>query len=156
LHRGNIVNPLSELQAAVLLPQFEKLDRRNEQRAEGVHRLEAALTGIRGVKPFHNSNPEDMAAYYKVGLQLDRAESAPDRVLLVKALRAEGMAFDEGFRAADIGRAPSRFRAGGPLHESEKAHHGTIVMHHPILLESASEIDLVATAVRKVWTLLER
>src|SRR5215831_17047378 len=41
LHRGNLVCPLSELQAAVLLPQLAKLDERNGQRAASVGRLAA-------------------------------------------------------------------------------------------------------------------
>jgi hypothetical protein len=61
------------------------------------------------------------------------------------------MAFDEGFRAAHIGRSPSRFRAPAPLLESEKAHRETVILHHPILLGSVEEIEEVARAVRKVW-----
>ena len=43
--RGNDAYPLSELQAAVLLPQFDSLDRLNRQRTETVARLQRALAG---------------------------------------------------------------------------------------------------------------
>src|SRR5207245_1882948 len=39
LHRGDHLCPLSELQAAVLLPQLDQLDARNRQRTENVRLL---------------------------------------------------------------------------------------------------------------------
>jgi len=50
-HRGNQVCPLSELQAAVLLPQLAKLDARNVQRRMSVGRLLEALAQVPGLRP---------------------------------------------------------------------------------------------------------
>src|SRR5262249_49154327 len=47
--RGNLVCPLSELQAAVLLPQIEKLDARNAQRASAVRELTERLRDFPGL-----------------------------------------------------------------------------------------------------------
>jgi hypothetical protein len=37
------------------------------------------------------------------------------------------------------------------LNEAERAHAGAVVLHHPILLAAAEEIDAIAVAVRKVY-----
>src|SRR5207247_10353602 len=50
--RGNIVCPPSELPAAVLLPQLNKLEDRNAQRARAVRELGRHLVGVPGVRPF--------------------------------------------------------------------------------------------------------
>jgi hypothetical protein len=68
----------------------------------------------------------------------------------VQALRAEGIAMDEGFRALHVGRSPERFRQAGPLPEAERAHAGSVVLHHPILLGTESDMDQIARAVQKV------
>jgi dTDP-4-amino-4,6-dideoxygalactose transaminase len=52
--RGNEAYPLSELQAAVLLPQLERLDDRNARRRECVLLLERLLNDRRGLLPFRN------------------------------------------------------------------------------------------------------
>src|SRR5262249_10212730 len=69
--RGNLVCPLSELQAAVLLPQLAKLDDRNAQRARAVQELSGLLTGVPGVTPFANPTTDTQPGYYKVGFQYD-------------------------------------------------------------------------------------
>jgi hypothetical protein len=53
------------------------------------------------------------------------------------------------------GRAPSRFQASGTLHEAERAHHGCVVLHHPVLLGGEAELDEVVQAVRKVHAHVE-
>ncbi len=154
-NRGDVLCPLSELQAAVLLPQLERLDERNAYRLEQVRRLDAGLAGIPGLERFA-VDAGDTPAFYKVGFRYDAAAFGLPREQFLRALRAEGIAFDEGFRAAHIGRSPSRYRAGGPLAEAEKAHHDTVILHHPILLGSPADIDDVARAVRKVWQAREQ
>jgi dTDP-4-amino-4,6-dideoxygalactose transaminase len=152
--RGNLICPLSELQAAVLLPQFERLDERNSLRLGRVQSLDGLLADLPGLKRFR-VEVDGSPAFYKVGYQYDAAAFGLSRELFVKALRAEGIAFDEGFRAAHVGRSPSRFRASGSLAEAEKAHHGTVVLHHPVLLGTEADMEEVARAVHKVWTARE-
>lgn len=147
-HRGNVLCPLSELQAAVLLPQLDKLDARNAHRAANVRRLTESLQDMPGLRPF--VNPCDAApCYHKLGWQYDADSFGLPRDRFVAALRAEGIAFDEGFRALHVGRSPNRFRAAGELREAEQAHHGTLVLHHPVLLGGATEIEEVVRAVLK-------
>jgi dTDP-4-amino-4,6-dideoxygalactose transaminase len=148
--RGNVVCPLSELQAAVLLPQLEKLDDRNAARALNVERLLELLRDLPGVQPFINHADDSTPAYYKLGFQFDGPVFGLDRSRFVAAMRAEGIAIDEGFDAAHIGRSPRRFRRGGDLVEAERAHHGTLVLHHPVLLEGGEAIEQIAAAWIKV------
>jgi perosamine synthetase len=150
LGRGNnLVAPLSELQACVLLPQLEMLAARHERRAAAVRRLTELLADVPGLTFFTNG-AEGSAAYYKVGLRYDESAFGLPRERLVKAMRAEGVALDEGFRALHVGRAKSRFRAAGPLDEAERAHRGCVVLHHPVLLGGEPSLAQVAAALRRV------
>jgi dTDP-4-amino-4,6-dideoxygalactose transaminase len=150
LHRGNVVCPLSELQAAALLPQLDRLDQRNAARQRAVGLLRDGLQDIPGLHPFVNA-VNSSPGYYKVGFQLDAAHFGVARDGFLAAIRAEGIAFDEGFRALHIGRSPGRFRTAGPLPEAERAHHGVVILHHPVLLGSEADLRQVVQAVRKVY-----
>src|SRR5262249_30367040 len=54
-NRGNLVWPLAELQAAVLLPQLAKLDERNALRTHNVRLLSERLGEVHGLKLFANT-----------------------------------------------------------------------------------------------------
>jgi dTDP-4-amino-4,6-dideoxygalactose transaminase len=149
LHRGNVVCPLSELQAAALLPQLDRLDERNARRRAAVARLTESLRDVPGLTPFRNV-VEGEACYYKVGFRYDGTAFGLSRARFVAAMRAEGIAFDEGFRALHVGRSPSRFRRAGDLGEADQAHVRTVVLHHPVLLRPDEEVEQVARAVKKV------
>lgn len=150
LNRGNVVCPLSELQAAVLLPQLDKLDARNAQRSRAVQLLREGLRDVPGIQPFDNGDVDTTPGYYKVGFRYDPAGFGLPRELFIAALQAEGIAFNEGFRALHVGRSPSRFRQGGDLTEAAKAHHGTVILHHPVLLGNPAEVEEVAWVIRKI------
>jgi dTDP-4-amino-4,6-dideoxygalactose transaminase len=150
LHRGNTICPLSELQAAVLLPQLEQLDGRNARRAANVRILTERFREYPGVRLFSNRIADDQPGYYKLGLQFDEAEFGLARERFLAAVRAEGVAVDAGFRALHVGRSPQRFRGAGPLTEAERADRGAVVLHHPILLGTAADVADVAEAVMKV------
>ena len=72
------------------------------------------------------------------------------RELFVKSLRAEGIAFDVGFRGLHLIHAKRRFRAADDLIEATRADAGMLTLHHPVLLESEESIDEIALAVGKV------
>lgn len=150
--RGNVVCPLSELQAAVLLPQLEKLDARNAQRTRAVQFLRQQLDGIPGLNLFTNRVEDTLPGYYKLGFQLDTAVFGLSRRVVLAALEAEGIALADGFRALHVGRSPKRFRKIGDLAQADRADQGTLVLHHPVLLGRPSDLEEVVAAVRKVWT----
>jgi dTDP-4-amino-4,6-dideoxygalactose transaminase len=175
LHRGlQQWAPLSELQAAALRPQLAKLREATRARADMVATLLASrerpelygtpvahapgspgdASGVAlapGLSAFENSTDQSMPAFYKVGFRYDAAAFGPSRDLFVKALRTEGIAFDAGFNALHVGRSPSRFRAVGDLPHATAAHHGCVVLHHPVLSGTAAEVQQVADAVAKVY-----
>ncbi|MFO0843147.1 MAG: aminotransferase class V-fold PLP-dependent enzyme [Gemmataceae bacterium] len=156
LGRGNnLVAPLSELQAAALLPQFDALAARHERRATNVELLTRLLQGVPGITPFA-SGVEGSPAYYKLGLRYDESAFGLPRDRLVRAMRAEGVALDEGFRALHVGRAPSRWRANGPLAEAEHAHRGCVVLHHPVLLGGEEEMRRIARALGRLREFADR
>jgi dTDP-4-amino-4,6-dideoxygalactose transaminase len=93
---------------------------------------------------------EGETGYYKVGFRYDETQFGVSRAQFVAAMRAEGIAVDEGFRALHVGRSPKRCRMVGTLPEAERAHASCVVLHHPVLLGSPEDIEQVARAVRKV------
>jgi dTDP-4-amino-4,6-dideoxygalactose transaminase len=150
MRAGNIVCPLTELQAALLVPQCRRLDLRNERRWANVQALCRALAGLPGVRPFVTPDDEPVPAFYKLGIQLDEAAFGLPRARAIGALRAEGFAVDEGFTAAHRARSPQRYRQGSPLTEAERAQSGCVQVHHPILLETEAEVCQLAEAWHKI------
>lgn len=150
VNRGNHVCPLSELQAAVLLPQLDKLDGRNVRREENARLLAERLREVSGLRPFTNSGSDGRPAFYKLGFQFDAVAFGLPREKFVAAARAEGVALDDGFASFHRGRSARRFRAGGPLPVADRAHEGTVVLHHPVLLGDAGDAERVAQAIIKI------
>lgn len=148
---GNHAFPLSELQAAVLLPQLARLAERNAARRAAAERLVSRLAGLPGLTPLVN-HAASTPAYYKLGLQYDaRAMGGRSRAEFVAAAQAEGVAIDAGFRGFAL-RGPGRCRVAGELVESRRAAKSCLVLHHPVLLEGPETIDRVADALRKIAT----
>lgn len=156
VNRGNHVCPLSELQAAVLLPQLGKLDERNALRARNVALLREHMRDLPGIRLFAPGRAGDEPGYYKLGWQYDAGQAGLPRTRFAAALRAEGIALDEGFTALHRGRSPRRFRQAGSLAEADRAHEGALVLHHPVLLGTPADIEEIARAVRKISEHIER
>lgn len=153
--RGNEAFPLSELQAAVLIPQLDKLPQRNERRSAAAARLREGLANTPDIICPAQRQHDSCAAYYKLGMlfrpasDLEERERAAQRRQLIAAAQAEGVAIDEGFRGFAL-RSASRCRVVGPLEHARRAAQGTLLLHHPVLLESDAVIDRVAAAIRKM------
>lgn len=150
--------PLSELQAAALRPQLRQLPEMTARRAERVRALLNRFADVRGVQSIAEPCRGDPggaaathAAFYKLGFQYDAAAFGLSRELFVQALRAEGIAFDAGFKALHIGRSPSRFRAIGDLPHATAAHEMCVILHHPVLALSHADVLQVADAVARVY-----
>jgi dTDP-4-amino-4,6-dideoxygalactose transaminase len=150
--RGNDAFPLSELQAAVLVPQWAKLDERNEHRRASVVRLLAGLANLDALRPVQKPRPGDAASYYKLAWQFDANQSHFSRPDAIAALQAAGLPLDAGFRGfAD--RSDRRCRHVGTLQHARAAAHDTILLHHPVLLQPLDVIDELAAAIRRALAL---
>jgi dTDP-4-amino-4,6-dideoxygalactose transaminase len=162
LHRGlQQWAPLSELQAAAIRPQLRQLPEATKHRLESVEQLyralgfpgsdQKSLPTIPGLVPFQNADEHSSPAFYKLGFQYDSRAFGLPRELFVKALRAEGIAFDAGFKALHMNRSPSRYHAGSALTHATAAHEGCVILHHPVLSGTASDVREVAEALTKVY-----
>ena len=147
--RGNDLAPLSEMQAAVLLPQWETLDEDQHARAAAVGRL-GRLLADSPLTPFAAAVAGSVPGYYKLGFRHDAAAAGLSRDRFAAAVRAEGVALDPGFRSLHRTHSRRRFRAVGPLTHADAADERILKLHHPVLLAGADALVEVATAVRKV------
>ena len=150
--RGNDAYPLSELQAALLLPQLDNLGNRNGQRATAVTRVIRSLADHPALTPFAlPEDPESQPGLYKLGLQYNPDACAGlSRDAFARAVRAEGVAIDPGFRSLHKSHSQRRFSTSGELVEADRADANVLVLHHPVLLESDTDLDQVGSAVERV------
>jgi dTDP-4-amino-4,6-dideoxygalactose transaminase len=160
--RGNDAFPLSELQAAVLIPQLPKLASENQKRLEAVQKLLAACGDVPGlVPPSLQIDATNQPGFYKLPWLLagnDDVCDSPDfeqqRGRFIAAVQAEGVAIDAGFRGF-ARRTNQRCRAIGDLKNARRAAAATVILHHPVLLEPHEMLERVAAAIRKVAVKLE-
>lgn len=164
-HRGNEAYPLSEMQAAILLPQVDSLFVRNRKRAANVAVLCELLGEDCGLSVFRNRSPashpdagsvrvtsvDSQPGYYKLGFQYDPAAfDGLSRDDFAAAMRAEGIALDPGFRALHLIHGKRRFRTVGKLPVATDADARVLTLHHPVLLEDAAAMRQIADAVAKI------
>ena len=147
--RGNDAFPLSELQAAVLLPQLEGLDERNRLRRQQASKLLDAVAGTPGLELPATGRLNSTPAYYKVALRTQRERLRSTRESIIAALQAEGAPIDVGFRGF-AKRSSRRCRKATSTPHAEMAAEETITLHHPALLAPPHAIDQIAMAVSKV------
>jgi dTDP-4-amino-4,6-dideoxygalactose transaminase len=149
-NRGNDAFPLSQLQAAVLLPQLEMLESRNLQRQRGAERLLQQAGGWVGLISPQRPAAVVRPSYYKLAWRYTGAErGGPPREVFLAALQAEGVGIDAGFRGF-VGRSVRRCRRAGSLSHSESAAKNAVLLHHPVLLEQTATLDRVVAAFEKV------
>ncbi len=154
--QGNHAFAMSQLQAAVLPPQLDKLAARNEVRRQNVQCLRACLekqTILEGPAEV----PEDcVASYFKVPWLLNpQACGGHQRQTVIDVLQAEGLPIDAGFRGFHR-RPDSRCRKPQSLTASQKAAEQTLLLHHPVLLEDASVIVQLGETLERVMQVLAR
>ncbi|MBA4018766.1 MAG: perosamine synthetase [Pirellula sp.] len=145
---GNDAFPLSELQAAVLLPQLEKLGERHGRRSKGARTLIEHLGGVDGFSCIARWPEQSELAFYKFGIRYNAPSMrAVERSVFRAAVRAEGIALDTGFRGFTK-RGGARCRRSGDLAVSTEFSEQMLLLHHPVLLEPEEEIRRVAETIR--------
>lgn len=150
-NRGNDAFPLSQLQAAALLPQLDELQSHTQRRHENVNRLVELTENLKRLMSLQQSvEREILPAYYKVPwLLANPTQGGWTRDEFIQAIQAEGIAIDSAFRGFTR-RSPRRCRKNGSLVNSQIAAQQTVLLHHPVLLESAETIKKVALAIERV------
>ena len=158
--RGNEAYPLSELQAAVLRPQLDRLDDRNSARWKTVKCLSEDLeqllspdneSVLRPLVDACSSREADCPAFFKVGLQYDTSKSTGlSRAAFSSAMRSEGIAIDPGFRSLHRIHSKRRFRAVGELPNASLCDEHVLVLHHPVLLQDKEAVDQIRTVAQRV------
>ncbi len=153
--QGNDAYPLSELQAAVLRPQVDRLAQRNARRTAAVERLLQATAQAAVFQPLVN-RVSGQAVYYKVAWHLAQSVvERPGRDAVLAAIQAEGIDVGAGFRGF-AGRSDRRCQKTGTLTHSQQAGADTILLHHPVLLQSDETIDRLASVLNRVAHWLEQ
>lgn len=140
--RGNDAYPLSELQAAVLVPQLQQLPERNRLRGQRVERLRSQLTDSAVCRVV--SAPETAAsrpAFYKVAIAVPSCADREQLESLGRRMRAAGVAADPAFPALHLTHSARRFRAAGDLPHATRLHASLLTLHHPVLLQDAAAIE---------------
>ncbi len=149
--RGNEAYPLSEMQAAALVPQWADLSVANAKRTASAIWLCDQLKQVAGLTPFQNPLSDSQPGYYKLGLQYDPvAFDGLTRNKFAIAIRAEGIAIDPGFRALHTTHASRRFRAIGELPIATQADERVLTLHHPILLGTHDDLREILSAIEKI------
>jgi perosamine synthetase len=152
--RGNDAYPLSEMQAAVLLPQLRKLPVQNERRTSGVEHvlnLFSAADRIVPIGGLKNSTASiDRPAYYKLPFLVRDAISSDQKNALVEDFHAASILLSHGFSALNRIHARSRFRAPEGLANAEDFASRVLTLHHPVLLQASETLDRLAARVRQI------
>lgn len=143
--RGNDAYPLSEMQAAVLLPQLHQLAERNEVRRHNVCRILDRLSAQAKLYPALDPDPRDNSdnqpAFYKVAFRYVPENADLSRDELTQKLRQRGIAMDPAFAALHRIHGRSRFRTVGDLPNASALHTQLMTLHHPVLLQSPDRIQ---------------
>ena len=150
--RGNDAYPLSEMQAAVLLPQLQQLPERTQVRLQRVRQLLNALPADSPLKPALLPHPaessDDIPAFYKVAFRYESEKTdGQSREDFAAFARRNGVALDPAFTALHKTHSQRRFRAMGELSNASALHENLITLHHPVLLQSADHIDALVAAL---------
>ncbi len=151
--RGNDAYPLSEMQAAVLLPQLHQLDERNRYRRVSVQLLAANIPAASPIQLIHDKHVDTLAAYYKVAFLISHLGKM-DRYEYSQRMRALDVELDPGFSGLHLIHAKRRFRAVGSLPNATSLNELLLTLHHPVLLAREDSIRRLATQLSITSTAL--
>ncbi|MCA9166242.1 MAG: aminotransferase class V-fold PLP-dependent enzyme [Planctomycetales bacterium] len=148
--RGNDAFALSELQAAVLPCQLERLALDNQIRQARANYLRSLLIDVAAIR-FSSLPDNSLPSYYKFGFRLNadpqQSEMTTARQQLLNRFDERKIPIGAGFRGF-VQRSRRRCRAVSDLIEARRAASDTLLLHHPVLLCPANVIEELAMAIR--------
>ena len=163
---------MSELQAALLLAQLERLEEQTARRAENGAYLSKRLKEIPGIVPIESDDSRiTRRAYHLYVLKYqESAFSGVSRELFLRALAEEGISMFPGY-AATVYNNPVFIEKRFPITSTaaaqvdytrtrcdiaEQAIKDTIFMVHAILLGTKDDMDDIVEAVAKIYAQADR
>lgn len=157
--RGNDAYPLSEMQAAILLPQLQLLETRTVLRMAGADRLQYQLQDDPLLEPVvppelrleQASRPAGfLPAFCKLAFRL-RDSAAPElREAIASRCQDEGILLSPAFPALHTIHARSRWKAPAGLEHAEALGQRLMTLHHPLLLQPPQGIDRAVNSIRRI------
>ena len=151
--RGNDAFALSELQAAVIIPQYEHLAIDHGLRLTAATSLIAHLSKVEWLSfgPLQGMN---QPGFYKLGIMVldSLLNSARVRETVLRSLSAHRIEIGPGFKGF-VRRSANRCRQPVPLTNSRTAAERTLVLHHSHLLDpqtGLSSIEQVKAAFQSI------
>jgi dTDP-4-amino-4,6-dideoxygalactose transaminase len=149
--RGNDAYPLSEMQAAIVLPQLKQLDVRNQIRYAAAEQLCTYLHDSPGLtQSMFPVNGSNVPAFYKLAFLLSDDFPVTNRERLCAAARNAGIPLDPAFSALHLIHSKRRFRSVGELANATKLNARMTVLHHTALLRSADQLARMADQIAEI------
>jgi len=156
--RGNDSFPLSQLQAAALIPQLDQLRSLTEKRLKSAEFLCEQINQIEGLATLdlRTDDVKDLGnqivnAIYKLPIRVD--SSLVEVETLVTRLQANGLPVGTGFRGF-YRRSKRRCRKPVELSNSIIAAEQTLLISHPVLLHGRETLELIVECLRQTWQAL--
>ncbi len=139
--RGNDAFAMSELQAAVLGPQWKKLDARHVQRADAVTAIEKSISSFHWLACPIRRESISQCAFYKWGFRVQPQKSSAIelRDAVVRTLNQRGILAGAGFHGFG-NRSNARCRRAGSLLNAEQAAQTTVLIHHTMLTQTLPDL----------------
>lgn len=139
--RGNDSFPMSQLQAAALLPQLDTLDDQTTSRTQAAERLNRLLNDIESIGTL-SQVVSGVPAFYKLPIRLIGPEFERQREAFVSMAMAEGIPIGIGFRGF-INRSQRRCRKPVQLDNCRSAISETMLIHHSVLDADEATLEQV-------------
>jgi dTDP-4-amino-4,6-dideoxygalactose transaminase len=147
---------MTEFQAAILLAQLDRLEAQTALREDRALHLEHCLGDLAGIRTLPRDPRQTRRALYHFVLRYDAAHfggvprDAFVAALAAEGIPAEGVFYEAVYRSPLFPAAPGSFRAL-PCPVSERAaYEESVWIPHWVLSGSVSDVEDVASAVRKV------
>jgi dTDP-4-amino-4,6-dideoxygalactose transaminase len=154
--KGNDAFAISELQAAALVPQCERLKDDHSIRSRNAEKFLREVSQFEWLRAPRARTHTDCAythtdspAYYKLGLLCDFDSISMDRERALWTWKERGIVVGEGFPGF-ANRSRKRFRSHDSLEATGRLAASTIVFHHSHLLDpltGESSVDRVLDAI---------
>lgn len=150
--KGNDAFAISEFQAAVLVPQCERLQEDHLIRSRNAENLIREVSQFEWLRVPSVGTRASSPAFYKMGLLFDFDSFPLDRESVLLNWQEQGIAVGEGFPGF-AKRSRKRFRSNDSLDAIARLAASTVVFHHSHLLDpltGESSVDRVVEAIARL------